>query len=331
VPEQDCGLSGHKMNTFLVGDGSEESVSHGGSVGEGRSTHHVVAADGDLRRLWLVAVARAQNLTPGQRNVLVVLAHFASWSTGRDAYPSVELLSRACGQAVRSVKRALAAARQAGYIEATSDGGIRGGRGMATVYRLTMPVAVVAEVRASVRKDGGGNGDQPVTVSTFGNGDRLDTVSVERVTTEARKGDQSLPKGGPASHPTSQYLSSNGGGRAGSHVLRDAAGPDPLLSGTDQEADDLSAHPGGTPGVRPSEHCPRHPGGTVDPCRACGDARRAAQAWDAGEGERRAAAYRIRQGAVAACSRCDEAGWMLGDDGLTAEPARRCSHEVVAA
>jgi hypothetical protein len=33
------------------------------------------------------------------------------------------------------------------------------------------------------------------------------------------------------------------------------------------------------PGERPAPHCPKHPGGTDRPCRACGDARRAHDAW----------------------------------------------------
>lgn len=33
------------------------------------------------------------------------------------------------------------------------------------------------------------------------------------------------------------------------------------------------------PNKRPPRNCPKHPGGTEDPCRACGDARKAHDAW----------------------------------------------------
>jgi hypothetical protein len=54
----------------------------------------------------------------------------------------------------------------------------------------------------------------------------------------------------------------NGGGRA----TADAA-PDPTPT------------PELTPDKRPPRHCSKHPGGTEDPCRACGDARKAHDAW----------------------------------------------------
>ncbi len=34
-----------------------------------------------------------------------------------------------------------------------------------------------------------------------------------------------------------------------------------------------------TPTTRPPRNCPKHPEGTEDPCRACGDARKAHEAW----------------------------------------------------
>lgn len=37
--------------------------------------------------------------------------------------------------------------------------------------------------------------------------------------------------------------------------------------------------PKADPDKRPPRHCPKHPGGTDDPCRACGDARKAHDAW----------------------------------------------------
>ena len=33
-----------------------------------------------------------------------------------------------------------------------------------------------------------------------------------------------------------------------------------------------------------------------------------------------------RRKAIAACGCCEEAGWLLGADGLPVDPARRCTH-----
>jgi hypothetical protein len=43
---------------------------------------------------------------------------------------------------------------------------------------------------------------------------------------------------------------------------------------------DLGSGLGGGTRERPDDTCPRHPQGTDDPCRPCGKARKAAEAWD---------------------------------------------------
>ena len=81
---------------------------------------------------------------------------------------------------------------------------------------------------------------------------------------------------------------------------------------------------GPDPNASPPPHCPKHPGGTDRPCRACGDARERAEAW---ERDRRADAEARRQAFLAeldACPDCDIHGWALDDDGTPAEPAYRC-------
>lgn len=78
---------------------------------------------------------------------------------------------------------------------------------------------------------------------------------------------------------------------------------------------------GGSPDVthaaphpqRPSEHCDKHPGGTTAPCRACGDARRAAAAWDTDTEQRKATVAAILEAARAdPRTRCEH-----GTDGGT--------------
>lgn len=69
------------------------------------------------------------------------------------------------------------------------------------------------------------------------------------------------------------------------------------------------------PNEPPPPHCPKHPGGTDRPCRACGDARERAEAW---ERDRRADAEVRRQAFLAeldACPDCDIHGWVENDDG----------------
>lgn len=86
--------------------------------------------------------------------------------------------------------------------------------------------------------------------------------------------------------------------------------------------------------ARPSEFCDRHPGGTRDRCGDCGNARRAANAWDqarteqdnldaiARVNERRQELDRLHR-----CKRCDPAGWLLDPETREpVEPATRCTH-----
>ncbi|MDQ2628400.1 MAG: hypothetical protein M3Y90_15580 [Actinomycetota bacterium] len=86
------------------------------------------------------------------------------------------------------------------------------------------------------------------------------------------------------------------------------------------EGPEANAHDPGPP----PDHCPRHPGGTDRPCRACGDAREHHAAWESGRlaaGEARRRAFLAD---LDACPDCDIHGWALDDDGTPAEPARRC-------
>ncbi|WP_343466372.1 hypothetical protein AAI421_14555 [Rhodococcus aetherivorans] len=67
----------------------------------------------------------------------------------------------------------------------------------------------------------------------------------------------------------------------------------------------------------PSQHCPKHPGGTDAPCRACGDARRTYAEYEARQAaadktarsaEARAQAE-LRAQAIAECNLCDHDGY----------------------
>ncbi|MBF6459829.1 hypothetical protein IU433_12355 [Nocardia puris] len=72
-----------------------------------------------------------------------------------------------------------------------------------------------------------------------------------------------------------------------------------------------------TPDEPPNPNCPRHPGGTTDPCGHCADARKRRAAYDAAAAERAALerseetrrAAEVRRRAITACQLCDDDGY----------------------
>ncbi|WP_051637269.1 hypothetical protein [Rhodococcus sp. UNC363MFTsu5.1] len=93
----------------------------------------------------------------------------------------------------------------------------------------------------------------------------------------------------------------------------------------------------------PTPHCPKHPQGTDAPCRACGAARQAREAWDLTESRRRIEVQRAEREkrveaakqAIAACALCDDEGYagttVCDHDPDVAERNRRGSALVRAA
>lgn len=85
----------------------------------------------------------------------------------------------------------------------------------------------------------------------------------------------------------------------------------------------------------PSPHCTKHPGGTTAPCRACGDARRAVEEFEAQRlltakqvrSEQARSAAELRAAAIANCDLCDDDGYRAGlpcdHDPESEERARR--------
>lgn len=78
----------------------------------------------------------------------------------------------------------------------------------------------------------------------------------------------------------------------------------------------------------PTPHCPRHPGGTPDPCAACKHARMVREAWDTTLREQAAGARRTRRQRIDTCEWCDNQGIRI-EPGELAEadlPAVKCDH-----
>lgn len=96
---------------------------------------------------WYRAVRRG-DLHPTVQHVIMMLATYAD-ADGRNAFPGEERLARDTGRSVSVVRRALAAARAAGWIvrDETSSARRRA-RGHADVYMLTIPAERVAEPAA---------------------------------------------------------------------------------------------------------------------------------------------------------------------------------------
>lgn len=102
--------------------------------------------------------------------------------------------------------------------------------------------------------------------------------------------------------------------------------PQPATRNPDPQPGSGSREPSPIDGPRPPDHCPKHPGGTDQPCVPCKRARLATEAWDTAQPARRRAAATRRQAAITACTQCDPEGWLLALDGQPAIPAIRCTH-----
>lgn len=78
-----------------------------------------------------------------------------------------------------------------------------------------------------------------------------------------------------------------------------------------------------TAGTPPSPYCRRHPGGTQERCRDCGDARKLREAWDAEQSERANAERAAGLAAIEACPACDPNGFVELDT-AAGTSVRRC-------
>lgn len=90
-------------------------------------------------REWMNVWARVI-APPSVKLVGVMAAHFADYSTGAEIRPGNAILAEVCGgYDTRTVLKALAQIRKWGLLWRYSEGRLQGRRGMADVYRLTIP------------------------------------------------------------------------------------------------------------------------------------------------------------------------------------------------
>jgi hypothetical protein len=113
----------------------------------------------------------------------------------------------------------------------------------------------------------------------------------------------------------------------GARNVEIGARADPLTSENDTITGGIAGGSEGTaPPAPPSSQCSKHRNDPNPPnCRACGDARKAAEDFARRQAE---AEKQARADALArrdACTACDEFGWLLGADGTAITPAVKCT------
>lgn len=90
-------------------------------------------------REWMTVWARVRT-QPSVKLVGTMAAHFSDYGDGANIHPGNVILAAVCGEmSTRAVINALAQIREWGLIWRYIEGSKQGRRGMADVYRLTIP------------------------------------------------------------------------------------------------------------------------------------------------------------------------------------------------
>jgi len=307
VPEQDCGLFGHSVNAPIVDRGSAVSVADSG--GEGAARQETIpfvaaagAAYGHIAGLILCLIRYRCNV-PGPDRI--------ETDEGRLWRVSYARIASDLGMSRQQVQRAMSKLEGAGALVVEYRPEKYGDQRRS--FRVVPDPNIWSQ-------DSGALTCESSESNRSENSSTCESSESNSESVRSRTGTGS----GSNSLPFSEEVEGGGeegGGSGRARAPRGAGTPDPCSEFADPGAVGLAAGASFAPEVRPSEHCPRHPGGTLDPCRACGDARRAAEAWDAGKPDRDRVAAAARRAAIAACVRCDEHGQI--DEG---DAVRRCDH-----
>lgn len=240
--------------------------------------------------------------TPNSSTLAMVLLGLANHAgrDGTDAYPSVRTMARYARLSDRQVQRCLRSLLDYGLIEPGDqrivEAKIEDPLRRPVVYNLVMKPQVSRGDALSPRKAKSqvGRGD------TLSPGDRHDASGVTGTTS---RGD---------THVTRTVLEpSNEPKGSPSPGMSPARATDPPS---------LEIAPSTAADAGPSPFCDRHPDGADHPCGPCGEARRAAEAWEAEQ--QHAAKARlsvdaqaraeVRRAAIEACGLCDDDGYRDG-------------------
>ncbi|QGJ93607.1 replication initiation protein [Gordonia phage MelBins] len=284
------------------------------------------------KHLWTQRLRGAMpTLTPTEYIVLTILATYSN-RTGHGARPAAATLAADCGVSVKTVRRALDALVDKTYLEVEQEGG---GRNRPTVYALVWDMPH--------NDDKGGHPDDHVL--PVDNSGKVDTQM-----TMFNPVDNSIP-GHPDDHlsdPTSRETWSNQALNVVTQMTTDQVDQEIHGGYVSRELTSARATEQPTPPVtrgslalvvsaapdadaEPPTKCPRHRtriGRIDEPCAPCRDARLAHQAWTEHRAQLEQLARDHRRTAIADCDRCDDLGWMLDPTtGVSADPARRCTHQ----
>jgi hypothetical protein len=248
---------------------------------------------------WIRAVMADAQIDAAPRLVLVNIGYItASPDDGTFCVKQTTVAER-LGVSLATVERAVRAAKRLRYIELVTERRRGPGSSGADKYRLMVPTQETRQDDGSSDIDPSQNGELPVTEPVMTR-HRIDNDPSQppRLTCE-----NAVPK---------VFIEGFNKGLREGTASADAALPD------------LDPCP-----KEPERFCPEHrPNGTTRACPACGGHRKEHDGW-----KRRRTDWRQRQHAraeacIRVCNRCDEKGWLLGDDHAPVEPARKCDHQA---
>jgi hypothetical protein len=239
----------------------------------------------EQRREWRRHVFGCADLTLAERLVLLALEGFADYPDGANARPGRAALAEICGLGTRVVDTALARGRRLKLIEQTARANPK--RGLAAVYQLVSTRTCVQVETDSTRTS--------VQVETDFNS--------HETTFQRARDDVSTRTSVRATNPLTPIQNTKGGGLRQSGTSPDE--PHPLTNDPPPQTNCNGKQPDDP---EPPQFYPRHPGGTYEGCRACGQARLNYEAWKRKNDERAAARKAAIRKAIDACDDCDDYG-----------------------
>jgi hypothetical protein len=259
----------------------------------GKLVGEVIAASDRLRQ---------QGLPERGFHALIAIAEKCHHESRQGSVPWSHIRAGLYGASKRTAERAVGELRRAKLVTVVAKGFKNGHLVRSPIYEMTR----LADDTAVAVPDG----LDPDTAVAVPTGSDTDTaLSVSAAVGTDKPGSRYRQTGPRYRHPGGVLNGSING---------------PSNGGARQPCPAPPAPPPETTPAEPPPHCTRHPSGTTEPCRACGDARRANERWNHERAQRDAAERQQRRAATDACDRCDH-------NGMTETPAglARCQHRGV--
>jgi hypothetical protein len=240
---------------------------------------------------WLRTVYATPEFKDGEKAVLAFVAVFSVMTGCTTFCVRQETLAEHCGVSKSTVNRALRRGKNLGYLAVSRRRKSGSGCHGADELRLALPKSHVKLTTDSEKSDvklttNSGQSHVQLTTDSAKSHVNLTSEHIEERTRQVFKENSSLKEAGAAS------------------TVRPA--PE---------------------SQRPPPICSKHPDGPDhdEPCRACKRWREWREQEQARTAESQRQEPRARSAVRDACCLCDEAGWLLGDDGGATN--RKCTHE----